>query len=109
MSDSFFDMPAGFTDADLEMAELVERGRAAARGRSRMVRLYLEGELARAAAQCSHGWRYGLGGTAARDAGDPRYGSSGDRCIDCGSWVADFREGSTVLAPCELTPHELTH
>lgn len=31
MDDSFFDVPAGYTDADIEMAELTERGNQYAR------------------------------------------------------------------------------
>lgn len=102
-----YDLPSGYRDADLEMRELEAAGDAAYRGGRRMLELYRAGELARAARACKHGYRYGLRGTAAKDAGDPRYGQGGDRCIDCGSWVEDAGGIDRVFEPCELEPREI--
>ena len=56
-----------------------------------------------AANLCPHGGGYGLNGSAAVDAGDPRAGEMGYRCHDCGSVVTDIM--GDVLIPCEaVTP-----
>lgn len=108
--DGFFDVPAGYRDADIEMAELESAGREGSRLKRLSNQLVAEGNLMAAANACPHWSRYGLSGTAARDAGDPRYGEKGDRCTDCGSWVSDaledWREGlePQVYAACEFRP-----
>ncbi len=53
-----------------------------------------------AATLCLHGGGYGLKGSAAVDAGDPRAGEEGYRCHDCGSVVDDIM--GDVLIPCEI-------
>lgn len=63
MSDSFFDMPAGYTDADMEMASLEEAGNRHARrvrkfGRSGYALLRTGGTLERACVNKETGEAY---------------------------------------------------
>lgn len=99
--------PAGYRDADLEMADLQAAGNRAARGRRRMIALRAAGKLAEAADACSHGAGYSSPSPAAVSSQDPRAAEAGYRCTDCGSWFAgkigyfDVRT-ITPTIPCEL-------
>jgi len=76
------DLPAGYSDADLEQAELERLGRASARARR-------EGK-------CAHGWRESLepaGSAPARD-------ESPTKCLHCGKvapWAQLDTEAREVL------------
>jgi len=97
-------------DADIEMAALVAAGNAAARGQRIMRARLAAGDKAGAALACKHGWGYDTTGSAATDAGDPRAGTAGFRCLYCGSWfkgkdASNGRlNGRAADAPCELEP-----
>jgi hypothetical protein len=64
MNDSFFDMPAGFNDADLEMAELTAIGNRSARLRAKGI--------------CTHGWTQGYTPTHRQDLKPGEV-----QCLDC--------------------------
>jgi len=58
------ELPAGFSDADMEQAELEETGRTLARIRK--------------AGKCAHGWRRGRPGPEPPADDDP------EKCLECG-------------------------
>ena len=92
-------------DADYLTAELQAAGRRIDRARARFGKLFAAGQLAEAAACCPHGWRYPLTSMAAVHHSDPRVGSDGWRCLDCGSALqvesSCGRYLSGMIAPCE--------
>lgn len=105
LTDSIFDHDADLVQADLEAA-----GRAYGRAEKRMRVLRANGQLAEAAAACYHGSGYPTSSPAARNNKDPRAGTAGFRCTDCGSFFAvdgqrlhlSSLRGLTATVPCEI-------
>jgi len=97
------ELPAGFQDADFLQRQYEEESRTFAARLGRAHGALDAGDDARAWSLCPHGGGYGLGGTAATDAGDPAaglYGPDGFRCQDCGA-VLDGFPGEVVPIPPE--------
>jgi hypothetical protein len=94
-------------EADYLQARLEELGRAAERGRRRMLALRTT-DPAAAARACRHGAGYPLASPAAYTAHDPRAGQPGVRCTGCGSVLSGFPwDGpAAILIPCEEPPAE---
>jgi hypothetical protein len=108
-----YDPESIIQDADIEQAELEQAGREASRGRKRMLRLRQSGDLVGAARACHHGGGYPTDSLAAIHSDDPRKGTAGMRCSDCGSWWSGEQIATLPQMPwggihmhdlCTLTP-----
>lgn len=74
------EVPNGYRDADMELAELEAQGRAESRGLARMKRLRAAGRLPEAARACPHSWGHASPSPAAESLKDPRATEHGFRC-----------------------------
>src|SRR5688500_1602489 len=89
MSDYWFDSEASEAErleGDMELARLEAKGGENSRAERRMRQLRAAGKLAEASAACMHGGGYPTDSPRAEHVNDPRAGTKGFRCDDCGSW-----------------------
>lgn len=106
----FRDPEAIIQDADIEAAEFEAAAADHVRSLRAMRRARAAGDLARAARLCPHGWGYPTDSPAAVNSSDPRAGTLGYRCLNCGSWLDRdpfrFPREARAVVPCELPPAE---
>ena len=98
---SYNDADSFYNDADIEQADLEAAGNEAYAAYAAGDKLRAQGNPFDAAKCCPHGAGYGLGGSHARDVGDPLAGDTkaAFRCTHCGSAMdADPWDGGRILS-----------